>query len=269
MPASTDTYTCSERGTFHTKLSRMRVVYLQRNTLVRRFSRIRSLSEIEKRCPEPDSIVARRRARTRESALHNQTLTESLSLSLSLRSAGTYFTAAVRSSLSQAKGRPWMARFRVRNRTMEKTWRYAKRCSHTWLSSQASSRASGWRRSRAKASAEAMKSMTRKVTKKNSSRWKLAGSVDSGWKCFWMKYQITPTTNMTSMKGETNGSRIWKMRMLGSATNPNAPSRAKTPLCLKMACRIPNDQRKRWRMSAWALVGASVKASARSSYSTR
>ena len=41
----------------------------------------------------------------------------------SLRSAGTYFTAAVRSSLSQAKGLPWMARFKVRNSTRENTWR--------------------------------------------------------------------------------------------------------------------------------------------------
>jgi hypothetical protein len=63
-------------------------------------------------------------------------------------------------------------------------------------------------------------------------------------------------TNITSMKGETSGSRIWKMRMLGSATNPKAPLRAKTPLCLKTACRIPNDQRKRWRMRALALVGS-------------
>ncbi len=78
-----------------------------------------------------------------------------------------------------------------------------------------------------------MKSITRNATKKSSSRWKLAGSVESGWKCFCTKYQITPTTNITSMKGETSGSRIWKIRMLGSATNPKAPLRAKTPLMLE------------------------------------
>ena len=52
--------------------------------------------------------------------------------------------------------------------------------------------------------------------------------VESGWKCFWTKYQIVPTANMMSMSGETSGRRIWKMTMLGSATQPSAPLRAKT-----------------------------------------
>ena len=70
---------------------------------------------------------------------------------------------------------------------------------------------------------------------------------------------------MKSMSGETSGSRIWKMRMLGSAKRPMARCRRMAPRCLKMACRMPKDQRKRWRIRPLALTGASVKASARSS----
>ncbi len=58
------------------------------------------------------------------------------------------------------------------------------------------------------------------------------GSVESGWKCFWMKYQIVPTANMMSMSGDTSGSRIWKITMLGRATHPSAPLRAKTAAML-------------------------------------
>src|ERR1019366_7402979 len=43
-----------------------------------------------------------------------------------------------------------------------------------------------WARSRAKAIAEAIKSMTRNAKKNSTSLWKSAGSVESGWKCFWM-----------------------------------------------------------------------------------
>lgn len=50
-----------------------------------------------------------------------ETTTPTYTFTESRRSAGTYFTAAVRSSLSQAKGLPWMARFSVRNRTNENT----------------------------------------------------------------------------------------------------------------------------------------------------
>ena len=40
-----------------------------------------------------------------------------------------------------------------------------------------------------------------------TSRWKLAGSVESGWKYFWTKYQSAPTMNMMSINGETSGSK--------------------------------------------------------------
>ena len=41
-----------------------------------------------------------------------------------------------------------------------------------------------------------------------------------------MKYQIVPTANMMSISGDTSGSRIWKITMFGSATQPSAPLRA-------------------------------------------
>ena len=56
--------------------------------------------------------------------------------------------------------------------------------------------------------AEAKKSIIRNARKKVTNFWKLAGSVDSGWKNFWMKYHPTPTMNITSMNGDTSGSRI-------------------------------------------------------------
>src|SRR5437868_3885901 len=95
-------------------------------------------------------------------------------------SSSWYVTAAVRSSLSQEKDSPVMARLTVLNSTSENTCRYAKRCSHTWLSSHGSSRVSGVRRSSAKAMADVMKSIIRNAAKKITSRWKLAGSVDPG-----------------------------------------------------------------------------------------
>ena len=91
---------------------------------------------------------------------------------------------------------------------------------------------------------------------------KSVGSVESGWKYFLMAYQTAPPTNITSMKGDTRGRSIWKIRMFGSATNPSTPLRAKTSRCFHTACKIPKDQRKRWRMRPFALMGASVKARA-------
>src|SRR5579871_1320393 len=105
---------------------------------------------------------------------------------------------------------------------------------------------------------DAKKSITRNAKKKATSLWKLAGSVESGWKRFWIKYQIVPTANMMSISGETSGSKIWKMTMLGKATQPRAPLRAKTPRCLYTAWRMPKDQRKRWRIRPFELVGATV-----------
>ena len=63
------------------------------------------------------------------------------------------------------------------------------------------------------------------------------------------------------MKGETSGSSIWKIRRLGSANNPIARLRRKAWRCLKIACSVPKDQRKRCRISPFAVTGASVKAS--------
>ncbi len=63
---------------------------------------------------------------------------------------------------------------------------------------------------------------------------------------------------MMSMKGDTSGSRIWKMITLGKAAQPSAPFCFSAPLCFHTACMMPNDQRNRWRISPFAVVGASV-----------
>ena len=56
-----------------------------------------------------------------------------------------------------------------------------------------------------------------------------------------MKYQSVPKANMMSMSGDTSGSRIWKITMLGSATHPSAPLRANTPLMF--VDRLQNAER--------------------------
>ncbi len=63
---------------------------------------------------------------------------------------------------------------------------------------------------------------------------------------------------MMSMNGDTSGSRIWKMIMLGMATQPSAPFCFTAPMCFHTACMMPKDQRKRCRISPLAVVGASV-----------
>ena len=47
---------------------------------------------------------------------------------------------------------------------------------------------------------------------------------------------MAPTANIKSMKGETSGSRIWKMKILGRATQPKAPLRANAARCFCARC---------------------------------
>jgi hypothetical protein len=67
---------------------------------------------VARQCLTGDSIFARRAARAAYDAF-----------TWSRYSSGTYFTAAVRSSLSQANLRPSSARVRVLNSTTENSWR--------------------------------------------------------------------------------------------------------------------------------------------------
>ena len=97
------------------------------------------------------------------------------------------------------------------------------------------------RRSSAKASADATKSMTRKSDKVCDQALEVGWVGDSGWKYLCTKYVIMPTKNMMSINGDTSGSRIWKMMMLGSATQPSTPLRANRAAVLPH--RLQNAER--------------------------
>ena len=72
-----------------------------------------------------------------------------------------------------------------------------------------------------------------------------------------MKYQIAPTANMMSMSGETSGSSIWKITMLGNAIQPSTPFLAENPAMLPH--RLQNAERPAKTLAHQAIgVGGSL-----------
>ncbi len=72
------------------------------------------------------------------------------------------------------------------------------------------------------------------------------------------------------MTGDTSGKMTWNSSRFGSATRPSDPKRGRkiASRCFQAACSVPYIQRKRCFSSAAVVSGASVHATARSSYAT-
>ena len=118
-----------------------------------------------------------------------------------------------------------------------------------WKSSQPSPLLAGWRRSREKADDGGDEVDEQEAEEVDQQLFEAGGG--GGFGVVVAIDEVVDDagqTNMRSMKGETSGRSIWKMRMLGSAKRPMALLRTKAARCFQTACRVPKDQRKRWRI---------------------